>query len=393
MELTIRQLQGDELLETLYTLNSYALHPSPPYQNKEEWLEIVRERQEKNCHALFENAEPVSVAVGTPMTQNMRGNLFPACGIWGVSTTPAARRKGYCRKAMASVHTAERDLGKVFSNLYPFRESFYERLGYVSYPLTKIAKIQTQSLSPLLKIDMGGEIKLQYIGEAYDAYRDYLTDLRQNTHGMAMFDFGDHKRAAKNLLWIAWAEFNGCAEGLMLYRITGEEVAKYNFVASRFYYKTSRARYLMLNWIACHIDQTDHGEIWLSNDEYPEMWLADIQLKVETAIRPAMSRVLDVEKIGGMRVGEGSFKARIVDPLCPWNEGCWSFESRDGKLVVSKAVTAECELTIQGLTALINGAHDPEDIPLRKWGNPDGEQQVILRSMFPKINPYMHEYF
>jgi predicted acetyltransferase len=179
----------------------------------------------------------------------------------------------------------------------------------------------------------------------------------------------------------------------MLYRITGEEVTKYNFVASRFYYKTSRARYLMLNWIACHIDQTDHGEIWLSNDEYPEMWLADIQLKVETAIRPAMSRILDIEKIGGMSVGEGSFKARIVDPLCPWNEGCWSFESRNGKLNVSKAVEAECELTIQGLTALINGAHDPEDIPLRKWGNPDEDLQVILRTMFPKINPYMHEYF
>jgi predicted acetyltransferase len=393
MDISIRQLQGDELLETLYALNSYALHPSPPYQNKEEWLENVRERQEKNCHALFENGEPVSVVVGTPMTQNMRGNLYPACGIWGVSTAPAARRKGYCRKAMASVLAAERDLGKVFSSLYPFRESFYERLGYVSYPLTKIAKIQTQSLSPLLKIDLGGEIKRQYIGEAYDAYRDYLADLRQNTHGMAMFDFGDQKRAAKNLLWIAWAQFNGSTEGLILYRITGEEVTKYNFVASRFYYKTSRARYLMLNWIACHIDQTDHGEIWLSNDEYPEMWLADIQLKVETAIRPAMSRVLDVEKIGGMSVGEGSFKARIVDPLCPWNEGCWSFESRGGKLIVSKAVEAECELTIQGLTALINGAHDPEDIPLRKWGNPDEELQVILRTMFPRIIPYMHEYF
>ena len=130
-------------------------------------------------------------------------------------------------------------------------------------------------------MDLEGEIKLQYIGDAYDAYRDYLAELRQHRHGMALFDYGDRKRAAQNLLWIALAEFNGTTEGLMLYRITGEEVSKYNFVASRFYYKTSRARYLMLNWIACHIDQTDRGEIWLSDDEYPETWLADIQVMVE----------------------------------------------------------------------------------------------------------------
>jgi predicted acetyltransferase len=393
MDITIRQLQGDELLETLYTLNSYALHPSPPYQNKDEWLGVVRERQGKNCYALFENEEPASIAVGTPMTQNMRGNLFPVCGIWGVSTAPSMRRKGYCRKTMASLLAAERDSGKVFSNLYPFRESFYERLGYISFPLTKIAKFQTQSLSPLLKMELEGEIKLQYIGEAYDAYRDYLAEMRQHRHGMAFFDFGDRKRADQNLFWVALADFNGNTEGLMLYRTMGEEVTKYNFVASRFYYKTSRARYLLLNWIARHIDQADRAEIWLADDEYPETWLADIQVKVESAIRPAMSRVLDVEKIGGMHVGEGSFSAKIIDPLCPWNEGYWHFESNAGRLEVSKASSADCELTIQGLTTLINGAHDPQDIPLRKWGNPNEGLQVIQRDMFPKINPYMHEMF
>ena len=37
----------------------------------------------------------------------------------------------------------------------PFDE---ERLGYVSFPLTKIAKLTTASLAPLLKIETGGEI-------------------------------------------------------------------------------------------------------------------------------------------------------------------------------------------------------------------------------------------
>jgi predicted acetyltransferase len=393
MNITIRNLQGEAMLEILYTLNSYSLHPSPPLQNKEEWFSIVRERQGVNCRCLFEDETPVSIVVTTPMTQNMRGKLFPASGVWGVSTSPSARRKGYCRQVMASVLASDRENGKVFSNLYPFRESFYERLGYVSFPLVKIVRLSAHSLAPLLKITYGGEIVQQYIGEAYDMYREYLSAMRIHRHGMAFFDFGDRGRANQNLLWVATALFDGNIEGIMLYRTLGEEVTKYNFVAPRFYYKTSRARYLLLSWIARHIDQVDKVELWLSQDEYPETWLADIQVKVEASIRPAMSRVLDIAKISGMDAGEGSFSARINDPLCPWNEGLWKFEGRGNKLQVSKAHQADCDLTIQGLTALIAGVHEPQDIPLRGWGNPDPEIQSIQRRLFPPLVPYMHEMF
>ncbi len=101
MEITIRQLEGDELLESLYALTSYSLHASPPLQNKEEWMGNVRERMGMTCFAVFEGEEPVSIVVSTPMTQNMRGKLYPSSGVWGVSTAPSARRKGYCRQAMA----------------------------------------------------------------------------------------------------------------------------------------------------------------------------------------------------------------------------------------------------------------------------------------------------
>jgi predicted acetyltransferase len=346
-----------------------------------------------NCHAVFEDDRALSVVVSTPMTQNMRGKLFSASGVWGVATDPAGRRKGYCRQALAGVLSADRDSGKVFSNLYPFRESFYEKLGYVSFPLTKIAKLAPASLSPTLKMETGGEIELKLIGEAYDMYRDYLAGMRGHMHGMAFFDFGDKARASRNDIWVALAQFDGKLEGLMLYKLQGEEVSKYNFVAYRFYYQTSRARYLMLNWIARHVDQADRVEIGSPADEYPETWLADMQVKVESAIRASMCRVLDVENLGGMEVGEGSFAAQVVDPLCPWNEGAWRFEARGGKLQVEKTSKAECQLTIQGLTALIAGVHDPQDFPLRGWGDPDPALQSVMRAMFPKLSPFLHENF
>jgi predicted acetyltransferase len=294
---------------------------------------------------------------------------------------------------MASLLSSERDSGKVFTNLYPFRESFYERLGYVSFPLTKIARINTLSLAPVLKMETGGELRLQPIGEAYDTYREYLAEMREHRHGMACFDFGDRARANQNLLWIALAIFNGKVEGIMLYHILGEEVTKFKFEAIRFYYRTSRARYLLLSWIARHIDQTDRAELWLPEDEYPETWLGDIQVKVETAIRAVMSRILNVEHIGGMQVGEGSFSARIVDPLCPWNDGVWRFESTAGTLRVSRTTNADYELTIQGISALVSGVPGPEDIPLRGWGNPDQSKISSIRALFPPLRPFMHESF
>jgi predicted acetyltransferase len=294
---------------------------------------------------------------------------------------------------MASLLFADHEAGRVFSNLYPFRESFYERMGYVAYPLIKIARFPVRTLEATLKMDTGGEIKLQYIGEAYDEYRQYLAQKREHQHGMAFFDFGDRGRANLNLVWVAFAVFDGQVEGIMMYRIMGEEVTKYQFSASRFYYRSNRARYLMLDWIARHIDQAEQAEIWLAGDEYPETWLSDLEMKVEVAVRPAMSRVLDIVKLGGMLVGEGRFTARIVDPICPWNEGDWHFEGNESKLSVTKAATSECELTIQGLSALVSGVHDPQEVSLRGWGNSGNDTQSRIGAMFPKRFPYMHEMF
>jgi predicted acetyltransferase len=393
MKITTRAVQGEEMLESLYALTMYSLHSSPPFENKEDWMARVSERKGVTCHAAFENGEPMSIAASTAMTQNLRGKLFPASGVWGVATQPPARRKGYCKQTIASLLAAEREAGKVFTNLYPFRESFYQRLGYVAFPLVKIAKFPLLSLSPLLKMELEGEIDLRLIGEAYDAYRAYLAEMRLVRHGMGVFDYGDRSVANRNLVWTAQAKFDGKTEGLMLYRLVGEEPTKYHFLAIRFYYLTSRARYLLLNWVARHIDQAEGAELWLPADEYPETWLADLQIKVESASRPAMGRVLDIEKIGGMEAGAGHFSANVSDPICPWNEGAWRFEGRDGKLQVTKAAAADCEMTIQGVTALVYGTHDPQDLFMRGWGNPDPMLQAAQREIFPKMCPYLHENF
>jgi predicted acetyltransferase len=106
-----------------------------------------------------------------------------------------------------------------------------------------------------------------------------------------------------------------------------------------------------------------------------------------------MGRVVDVAQIGGMRTGPGRLTMRVSDPLCPWNEGAWRLETVDGRLQVQSSRAADCALRIQGLSALVYGTHDPGDFAVRGWGDPSSEMLTVLRTMFPRRLPYLHEVF
>jgi predicted acetyltransferase len=393
-DVTIRRMPNEEMLEVLFPLSSYAFHSSPPFRDEQEWRERVRRREGVTYFALFEDEVPVGSVASTAMTQQVRGKVFGSGAIWGVVTHPAARRKGYCRRLMAQAMAADREAGRPLSTLYPFRESFYERLGFVTFPLMRKAKFEPAPLGPLLDKDLGGKVQLVLIGDGYDDYRDYLYRLQGRVHGMGVFDKGSKTQAQMDKgSWMAQARVNGELVGLMLYKLEGERPTEQALTAYRFYYDNSQARYLLLQWLARHVDQASEVEMWLPPFEQPETWLSDLKVKIETAVRAAMGRVVDLAEIGGMQTGPGGFAAEVHDPLCPWNEGLWWFETDGGVLRVSRVTKASCELTIQAVTALVYGTHDPGDFAIRGWGDPPPKIQAAMRTMFPPKVPYIHEFF
>jgi predicted acetyltransferase len=327
------------------------------------------------------------------MTQNVRGTLYGMGGIWGVGTAPAARRRGYSRRTLARVLAAARERGTALSGLYPFRESFYERLGYVTFPQPCKVSFDPAALLPLMQQDLGGRVERLAVDEGFDVYQVYLEKMREGTHGMALFDHVDRERVQRANVWLALAWFDGELVGGMEYALKGTRPTEYTMHVYRFSAHTSVGKYLLLQWIARHIDQAERVEMTLPPFELPETWLADLNVVPEPVFRAPMGRVLDVAKIGGMETGPGRFSARISDPLCPWNEGMWAFETLDGLLQVAEAHEANCQLTIQALTALIYGTHDPSDFPIRGWGDPSPELQAVMHKIFPPRQPHMHEFF
>jgi predicted acetyltransferase len=390
-KITIRPIEGQEMLNLLYHLDNYAFRPTPPFPNREEWEERIKSRRGPYYYGVFEDSEGVAITSCPTLTQNVRGKIFKMGGFADVSSHPKVRRKGYVRDLMRFGYEQLKNDGRAFSSLYPFRESFYERLGYVTFPQSRQAIFKAADLQPLLKADLGGEVELSLIGEAYDAYHKYILEMQPQVHGMGIFEDPQKESALANRSWVLQAKVDDEVVGIMGYAIQGEEMMNYNLLASHFYYRTSQGKYLMLEWIARHVDQAGNVRLRLPAYEQPNTWLADIRPNLEKVFVAPMGRVLDVAEIGGMEVGSGSFCAEIRDPDCAWNNGIWKFEGASGKLEVSPTQSADCHLTTQGLSALVYGVNDPEDFVFRGWGNPSPELIAIMRQMFPPKLPYLHE--
>lgn len=392
--LSLREIYGEELVEVLYSLASYSFHPSPPLTSHHDFMEWLHTLSDITCLALFEDGRPLVCIQSTSMTQNVRGEIYPMAAFWGLSTLPEARRKGYARKVFTALLEATRKEGHVFSALYPFRESYYEALGYATFPAPVLVRLTPDSLAPILKFDLPGEVRRVTIDEGMEEYRRFLTHRLGSEHGMAYFDKPVTIREKLRDQWMAQAWINGKLAGLMMYQLQGtdDDQGKFLFSASRLDYETPQAKYLLLRWIALHIDQADRVEILLPPSNRPETWLADT--KVQTGLHEApMARVLDLAKIGGMKTGVGAFSVLIRDPACPWNEGGWRFESIDGHLHVEREKHAQVGLSIQGLTALVMGSHDPRDFSCRGWGELSPASLAQAISMFPPANPFLDEMF
>ena len=242
----------------------------------------------------------------------------------------------------------------------------------------------------MLQKELKGHVELVSIAEGFSSHRNFLKEQQRRTHGMALStDHSASSQSTEDTYWVATALVENEQHGMMLYRIESNGDGKDMKVRS-FSYTDSAGKYLLLSWLARHVDQVQQIELRLPPSALPETWLPDLRFTLSADEAP-MGRIVTVAGINGMRCGPGCFSARIIDPDCPWNNSVYLFEAVDDILHVSEVSTAQCDLTIQGLTALIYGTHEPETFAIRGWGDPSLELQAMMSTMFPPLLPYLYE--
>ncbi len=400
-DVRIRAVAGEELIDTVFAIGGYAFDASPATADRAERLRDLPYRAEHRFLLLEAGDVPLATAAAIPMTQSLRGTVLPMGGVAGVATHPHGRRSGYARRVLAALLVDMRDQGQVVSSLYPFRESFYGRLGWAGLTPARVVRFGPAALAPLLRADLPGEVAWLPIGDAagFAAYRAFLEEIQPTRHGLAIRPPTSASQLRdQGKVWLVLArDPGGRVVGAMTYAVEGYAG---QLRVDAFFASTSAGRYLLLGWLARHIDQVAAVAMTVGPDVFPETWLSDLEATVHSreprAWHPTpMGRVVQVAGIGGLAVGPGRVVVDVDDPQAPWNAGAWVLASEGGRLVVTPAAgeRPDCRLTIGGLSALVFTGADPADFPVRGWGDPNPAAQAALRALFPPALTYLHEDF
>lgn len=135
----IRYVKENELLETMKLSSICFEYPFVPQgdSEKEHVDTIISNPTNKTqkywrAHlvACDSNNELMASLIPIPISFQFDGGFYEGNGIGNVCTYPQHRKKGLIRGLFEKMLTDSYNQGQVFSYLYPFSESFYNKFGY-----------------------------------------------------------------------------------------------------------------------------------------------------------------------------------------------------------------------------------------------------------------------
>jgi len=386
----IRALEGEEKIKSM-AMTTYAFARSPSDYEKR-FNERKEFRKEDLVLAISEDGEIESTATFIPMTQNIRGKIVKMCRVAGVATYPEKRRKGHVKKLMAEGFKKMREQGQVVSTLYPFRESFYERMGYSTFPQMKYATVDPAHIRRAIRVQPLGEVRRFNVSDELDTYKAFVTQYLHSCHSAVRFSDLRMDEIQKDPKWLAIAyDEDGTIIGIMTYTISGFEG---EMKIRHFYYLNSQAKYLLLEWMGRHTDQVKKVTLPLNSHEFVATWLTDVKAKLRSWdwVPSPMGRVVDVIGLEGIEVGEGEISLQIEDNYCAWNNRIFTFKSVEGKLRIEEGGNQNAKVSMSGFSSLIYGTASPEDFLYLGYGDLRGNISKIQK-LFPRMTCYLNESF
>jgi predicted N-acetyltransferase YhbS len=387
----IRQVTGEERLETAFTLYPYAFGETPAPEAEAQLRDSLPYHRDNHTLVAEEGGETVATASAIPAHQNLRGTVMPMAGVAWVATHPGARRRGHSSRLMHRLHSDLHANGHRLATLYPFHPSFYERFGYIGLPLNRTATFVPEDLAPLLTVPIPGEVTWQGIREGFAVYRAFLRTLLAERHG---FTYTPDYRAVRALdpadRWLATATVEGQVVGVLTYRIDGYGGCLH---ADEMHYTNALGRALLLRFLAQHTHQVSRIVVTVAPDEFPENWATGLAVRTEAtaafpASPPLMARLLSMAALDGLRCGPGRVEIEVIDD--DLLAGRYLLDGRTGTvdLTTVRHTGKAARLTAAGLSGLAYGVLDPLDVVARGLGQISDDAAAELRVLLPHCTPH-----
>jgi predicted acetyltransferase len=387
----IRQITADERTDAMFALQSYAFLPSPDQDEERE--ERYRRRMVYYASATSliaeEDGRALAGVMAFPMRQNVRGLVADMAGVAAVASHPDARRRGFVRALLDRLLLQMHDQGCVVSALYPFRPSFYGRFGFVGLPHRRITEFRPEGLGHLLRAELPGTVERLPMRDAFDDLDGLILRRLESHHGWAVYDSVRTAEFREDKSWVAVARAGGEVVGAVMYRIDqygGDLIAQDMLTTGPL------GRALLLQFFARHVDQVERVVVTVGLDDVPELWGTDLAATLKSAVAfprspGPMARVLDLEGLAGMPVGNAGVTVEVADD--PLIQSVYRLDGDGGQLTVTKATNPEATLTAAGLSGLVYGVLDPIDVMARGFGQIDSAAIEPLRTLFPPAKPYL----
>lgn len=303
---------------------------------------------------LFVDGEPVAQLQIMPFQMQAGYGELAVGAIGSVATWPQHRRRGYAEQLLRHACAELRERGAVLALLYPFRHTFYQRLGWALAGERRLVQaspdhLQSFAAAPGTYIAATAahiaELDTIYRGALRGRYGPLVRD-----HDWWQVDVlhtwsGDPYHA------FIWRDEQGRGRSYLIYRLERNEQGD-RLVCRDIVALDPVARAQLFVFIARHADQIVAAEIPTPIDAPLN---ALLPAPAPTSVVPLfMQRVLDTARLLSdypfAPVGNGRLTIQISDDWLPDNAGRYQIAWDNGRAEVTRLGTGEADLACTAAT-------------------------------------------
>jgi predicted acetyltransferase len=276
-------------------------------------------------------------------------------GVAMVATLPEFRGSGVGGAMMSFAVQLMRNENYSLAALYGFAERYYRRFGYE----TAGGKLKISVPLASMPRPKGGGLAVRQV-HCYDEILPCYENYARARSGMAIRDAFWWQRAVGDMMIYA------CGEPVEAYfAIRYRSGFHDQLEINEFFWNSQRGYETMLSFMS-DLGANRGSVVWREGLDSPFLYKhlpRTSQLQI-TLDGPAMFRAVTIETaLTALRpASKGEFSLKILDPVCPENEGPWTVDFSPEGVRVSPAKEADLTLSIQAFTQALLGHPSLEDL-------------------------------
>ncbi|MEF8790012.1 MAG: GNAT family N-acetyltransferase [Haloarculaceae archaeon] len=346
---------------------------------------------------------PVAVAGYHDFRARLRGEYHRLGGVTTVATPPEHRRRGYVRDLLGRMLDELRTEGVEFSALWPFKRSFYRRLGWetgsryirVEAPPEQLRSAAAEPAGEFRATEAGEWARLVPVLEAHDAGRDLHLDRTEAWWRRRIFEgWGDEPYVYR------W-EADGEPRAYLTYVIEEDDDREGRTLGVReAAWADHRARRQLWRFLGDHDSQVGTVRLVAPFDPaFPLLETVDDPSSVTVEVEAGhMIRLNDVaaglSSLAYPSGGADEVRVGVDDPLVGANDRTFALTVEEGRAdCLAVEADPDVSLGVGRLSQLAVGYRDAS--AMAATGHLDAPADVIERldALFPAVPVWLREGF